>query len=282
MTISKDHIVAYYDQCQSDYSLFWDLERSRALHAGYWDASTRSLADALQRENEVLAEMAAIKASDKVLDAGCGVGGSACFLAEKYSCHVTGISLSQRQIQDARSYAAKKHFAITPEFIVADFTQTPFGDASFDVIWGIESICHAQDKAAFAREAYRLLKPGGRLVVADGFALRSHFEKKDSQNMRRWLYGWGVDALETVAAFHTHLAEAGFQAIRSQDITDHVRPSSRRLYWISMPALLYSKIGQWLGWRTALQTENIRAAYYQYTTLQKGLWHYTIFTAQKN
>lgn len=281
MTISKDHIVDYYDQCQSDYSLFWDLERSRALHAGYWDSTTHSLADALRRENEILAEMVGVKASDKILDAGCGVGGSSCFLAEKYSCQVVGISLSQRQIEDARAYVVKKNFFVTPEFLVADFTKTPFSDSSFDVIWGLESICHAQDKSAFAKEAYRLLKPGGRLVVADGFALKRDLNPKDSLAMRRWLYGWGVEALETTDDFERHLAQAGFQAIHCKDITDNVRPSSRRLFWISLPALLYSKIGQWLGRRTALQTENIRAAYYQHTTLQKGLWQYAIFSAQK-
>ena len=79
MRSKKSAIVEYYDTCEGDYRIFWDLDRSLAMHAGYWDSETKTLADALKRENEILAELAGVTSSDYVLDAGCGVGGSSIF-----------------------------------------------------------------------------------------------------------------------------------------------------------------------------------------------------------
>lgn len=271
-------IVHYYDSCESDYRLFWNLDRSLAMHAGYWDKTTKTLADALERENAVLAEWANITKNDAVLDAGCGIGGSSIFLASKVGCKVTGITLSERQAATARQQAEKRGVSHLVTFETMDFCRTHYPDAAFDVVWGLESICHAPDKGAFVQEAYRLLKPGGRLVVADGFA--KHIEdKQDAYKMGKWLNGWGVDALEDADQFKAHLEHAGFRSIEYRDITSHVMPSSKRLFWISFPAWVYSKAGEWLRLRTAVQTDNIRAAYYQYTTLKQGLWEYGVFTA---
>lgn len=162
-----------------------------------------------------------------------------------------------------------------------DFTQTTFSDQSFTVVWGIESICHAHDKSLFIKEAYRLLKPGGRLVVADGFAINEQYSAKDADHMQAWLKGWGCESLATVEQFRTYLTETGFESIDYRDITNHVLPSSRRLYYIFFPSYICSKIGEWIGLRKPIQTNNIVGAYYQYTTLKKRLWKYGIFTAVK-
>src|SRR5690554_5576689 len=106
--LRKEEIVQYYDECETDYRLFWDLDRSLAMHAGYWDATTRTLHEALERENAVLAQMAKISPGERVLDAGCGVGGSAIYLADKYKCRVTGITLSEQQVSKAKLNAGRR------------------------------------------------------------------------------------------------------------------------------------------------------------------------------
>ncbi len=142
----KEQIIDYYDTCESDYRLLWDLDYSHAMHAGYWDESTRSLREALKRENEILAEIVGIKKGEHVLDAGCGVGGSAIFLAQTFECQVVGITLSEKQVQAACLKANQAGVKDRVTFKVMDYTCTDFPSESFDIIWGIESICHANNK----------------------------------------------------------------------------------------------------------------------------------------
>lgn len=274
-------IVDYYDTCESDYRLFWDLDHSFAMHAGFWDDQTRTLAEALARENAVLAEFAEIVKGERVLDAGCGIGGSSFFLAQRYDCPVVGITLSHRQAKKATEHAKKLALDGLVHFETMDFCHTTFPDASFDIVWAIESACHAVNKKKFIQEAYRLLKVGGRLVVADGFALKETCTAKESFAMSTWLRGWGVDSLETQESFYRHLVASGFSSVKYQNMTSQVLPSSKRLYFISFPALIVSKVGEWFGQRKKMQTDNIRAAYYQHKTLKKDLWEYGIFCAYK-
>jgi tocopherol O-methyltransferase len=279
--MQKEQIIQYYDTCEIDYRLLWDLEHSLAMHAGFWDSRVKTLREALQRENEVLAEMANIQKGETVLDAGCGVGGSSIFLAQRYGCRVTGITLSAKQVQKASEYARKLAVEPLPSFQVMDYTQTHFEDSSFDVVWGVESVCHAQDKSLFIKEAFRVLKQGGRLIIADGFAIKDSYDPEDRILMERWLKGWGVQSLETINNFENYLKKTGFKNIAYRDATSHVIPSSRRLYLYSWPAWLVSKLGEYAGWRSKVQTENICGACYQYPTLKKGLWQYGIFYAEK-
>lgn len=281
MQLKAKQIVEYYDTCECDYRTFWDLNRSMAMHAGFWDSKTSTLSEALARENEILAEYAQIKPHEKVLDAGCGVGGSSIFLAKHIGCEVTGITLSPKQVETASQFAEKHSVTSLATFKTMDFCQTSFADASFDVIWGIESICHAEDKSRFIKEAYRLLKKGGRLIMADGFGSRENYSSEQSKEMGYWLNGWGVDALETQINFLNLLNKNGFCDAVYRNMTSFVMPSSKRLHWISFPAIVMSKVGEWLGMRTPIQTKNLWAAYYQYITLKKGLWEYGLLCAHK-
>lgn len=279
--MQKDQIIEYYENCERDYQTFWDLDHSMAMHAGYWDETTKSLREALKRENEVLAEKAGIKSTDRVLDAGCGVGGSSIFLARWYGCQVIGISLSQKQIQRARSYAFAAHVKPVPEFRIMDYTRTDFKEESFNVVWALESVCHAADKQAFSNEAYRLLAPGGCLIVADGFATHARYEPNDLLLMQRWLKGWSVGSLATQEGFKRNLEEAGFNTISFEEITTHVQPSSKRLFLSALLAYPFYMAGEWLGLRTKQQNDNMHAARHQFYALRRGLWQYGIFVARK-
>jgi cyclopropane fatty-acyl-phospholipid synthase-like methyltransferase len=282
MTQSKSNeIIQYYNTCEIDYRMFWDLDRSMAMHAGFWDETTRTLTDALKRENEILAEYAEIKAHEKVLDAGCGVGGSSIFLAQNYGCEVTGITLSAHQVDKARESARKHGVDDRVTFETMDFCRTNLPESSFDVIWGIESICHAPDKSDFVKEAYRLLRSGGRLIIADGFSAKDHLTVQDTIEMKKWLRGWGVESLDSPQMFEKYLMQTGFSHVTYRNVNALVIPSSKKLYWISFPALAMSKLGELFGLRTTMQTQNVLAAYFQHITLKKGLWEYGILLAHK-
>src|SRR5262245_28465643 len=122
MLVKEYHkkIIEYYAATENAYKDSWDLENSLSIHYGYWDNSVRSFPESLVRMNEVMMSNAVIAPDDQVLDAGCGVGGSSIYLASKLGCKVTGITLSERQKQQALSNARRKSVSALTHFEVMD------------------------------------------------------------------------------------------------------------------------------------------------------------------
>lgn len=277
----KDRMISYYERCVKNNRLWWCLEQSQAIHAGYWDETTHTLQQALNRENEVLAGLAQIQSSDFVLDIGCGVGGSAIFLAKAFGCKVKGIDLGESLIRAARKYAEEAKVKTLTEFEVMDYNSTTFPECSFDVVWAIESVCHAEDKERFIKEAWRLLKSKGRLIIADGFCVREDYDEMEKKMLSRTQQYFGISSYVSVDKFKRSLGECGFTDIYTKDISGHILPSGRRLYYYSFPLILWSKIGEYLGWSTIERTQDFKGYYYQYRPLKEGLAAYMIILAVK-
>jgi ubiquinone/menaquinone biosynthesis C-methylase UbiE len=117
-----------------------------------------------------LAGRAAIDAGMRVLDVGCGIGGSARHLAAERSCHVTGIDLTRDFIEVATALADRTGLADRVAFDHGSATELPYGPDSFDIVWTEHVQMNIADKAAFYGEIARVLKPGGRLLFHDIFS----------------------------------------------------------------------------------------------------------------
>src|SRR5262249_9800587 len=112
---TKAHMVerirTYYDETWGDYRWLWLSPRNYAIHFGYWDTGTRTHAESLLNMNRALAERIGLRPGQRVLDAGCGVGGSAAWLARTQGAEVVGITLVASQVARARRYAAAQGVA---------------------------------------------------------------------------------------------------------------------------------------------------------------------------
>jgi len=106
------------------------------------------------------------KSPKRILDVGCGIGGTSRYLAKKFpQAKVTGITISPKQIERATELAAEQGVT-NVEFKLVDALDMPFDDNSFDLVWGCESGEHMPDKKRYVEEMSRVLSPGGTLAIA--------------------------------------------------------------------------------------------------------------------
>ena len=136
------------------------------MHHGYYIPENRT--DHVQAQidliDEVLKWSGATNAK-RVVDVGCGIGGSSRHIAKKFGAQTEGITLSPYQAKRGLELAKEQGVEGQCNFQVADALDMPFKDNSFDLVWSLESGEHMPDKKQFVNELFRVCEPGGRIIV---------------------------------------------------------------------------------------------------------------------
>ena len=282
LTPSDRRLMSFYERVLSRSFLSTVDTASAAVHAGFWDGHTHGHREAVNRTNRVLASRIGLRPGERVFDAGCGPGASTVWLAQEVGAEVVGVDLSPGHVYRARRLAHREGVLGSAVFERRDFTATGFPDEGFDVVWAVESVCHTGDKSRFLAEAHRLLKPGGRLIVADLFRSARSLATEEEELLGRWLEGWALPGLATGVEFSGAARDEGFEESGFEDATAEVWPSFRRLHRRCL--LGYPVVGMLrnLGVCDEEKLAAVRSGMLQFEALGRGLWLYGIFTATKD
>jgi len=215
----KRRVIAYYlATTESAYLPNWagDL---LGFHVGISDDDARSLDDTFEKTNAYLADCAGLGPGTRVLDAGCGVGGSSLWLAQHRGALVTGISIVGRQVELARRYAAERGVDHLASFHERDMLDTGFDPSSFDVIWNLQAVSHVADIDACVAHFSALLRDGGVLSSFD-----HHRGKVEHQETERIACeGWALAPLRTAEELETVLLRHDFEQVETRDLGERAR-----------------------------------------------------------
>ncbi len=166
-----------------------------------------------------------------VVDLGCGVGGSLCYLAARLPIRGTGITLSPVQARLAMERVSALGLVDRVRCVEGDYTHLPDDLAPADLAFAIESFVHGPSPQRFFAECARLVKPGGLLVICDDFRRPSE-DPRAARAVERFVRGWHINTLLAADELHALSRAAGFEHVSTTDLTPWLeldRPRDRAI-----------------------------------------------------
>jgi cyclopropane fatty-acyl-phospholipid synthase-like methyltransferase len=216
-----------------------------AMHRAVWAPGVATRDEAFHhvedRVGELIRPHLDTNRAPHVVDLGCGVGSSLCYLAQRFPVRGTGITLSpvQARIAGARIRDAGLGDRVT--CIEGDYCALPASLDAADLAYAIESFVHAPDPGAMLASCARLIRPGGLLAVCDDFR-RPAAGRAAAGALDRFRRGWHVNTLLTPDEFTAAAAQAGFEPHSAIDLSPYLetrRPRDRVI------AALDTLVGRW-------------------------------------
>ncbi|KAG7673918.1 hypothetical protein KSW81_007097 [Nannochloris sp. 'desiccata'] len=166
---------------------------------------------------EEFSKLLHLSQDQNVLDVGCGVGGAAVYLARTYGCYVYGIDLSVNMILTALEQAAAHGNGDKISFEVSDATKRDLPDESYDAVFSRDVLIHVTDKPALFERLFKVLKPGGRLVITDYCRQAGDLSEEFESYVAKREY-----TLNTIDEYQKMLADAGFVDIVAEDRSEQL------------------------------------------------------------
>ena len=263
-------VGAMYDQLTGPIA-----EALGGLHLGYWDdpAKDQTFKAGNKRLTDLVTERLSLVKGQHILDIGCGVGKPAADIATAYDVRITGITVSNHQVELAQAQLGNgiQPGQVSVQF--ADAMDLPFADASFDGAYAIESLCHMHGKGAAFAHAARVLRPGGRLVIADLF-LDGPIDGPDSEILARAWEVFQISTVPTADQYRNLLQRAGLSIIEFTNIRHNVF----RSYEVAQER--FREVGPSLGPEVEEKLHNIASVLEQLSSIKH--LSYALITAARD
>ncbi len=243
-TMSHEHKVReFYDSAVHCYQSIMGY----TWHHGDPGAEAKGLSvlEAAQVLEEKVLAQSGIQAGGRALDFGSGVGGPTLYMAKLSSAYFVGLSNNEVLSQRARERAAELGLSDKVSFLTTgddDYKSLlAFADNSFDAVTFYESVCHLPDKAAFFRAAFRILKPGGRLVGID-WLQRPFGEHQTDEQISKFMQPVNeyirIPWHGTLGGYKKMIEDAGLRVTVATDMFEGVKcwgstPNAERPQWLN-------------------------------------------------
>lgn len=271
-------IRQFYDQSTHLWLDTW----GEHMHHGHYGRDGQLQKDRRQAQVDLIEELLAwgnIHSAKQILDAGCGVGGSARFLASRFHGRVLGVTLSPVQVEAGNRLTQLAGLENQVEIRMQDMMSLRADDGPFDLIWSMESAEHIADKKGLLEKFYRLLVPGGRLIMVTWCHrnLPPALTEGEKKLLGKLYRIYHLPPMVAPEALHRLSEMTGFQNVVTADWSNAVAP-----FWkdVIRSALDVQNLGLLLrtGWSTL---KGAWAMQYMKKGYQQGLIRYAVLQAEK-
>ncbi len=248
-------VGAYFDLVTDDSRRFYGDN----FHFGYFANGDETLAEAHDAHTDLVAALAQLRAGQRVLDIGCGLGAPGVRMARLYGCEIIGINISREQVRQGREMIARQGMSHRVEIGCGDARKLCFADASFDAIVCVEvagDICVREvDKRTLVDGMFRVLRPGGRVGFSD-LALHSPPLRADRRVLRSIFYD---DGSNLVTDWSAVFSEQGFTVSGYRCVLEQTMPTWEhvRSIYAGRDSELARRYGRSIARRTCAQIERL-------------------------
>ena len=276
----QQKVIDYFTSIESRWG--YSLLLKGVKHFGYYPVGQEniSMREAQRLMVEKLYEELSLPSHSFLLDAGCGEGEVALYLADKYGYQIKGVDLLDVSIEKARKKQSVRRLEDKVEFQVMDYTDSDFSDGTFDGIYTMETLVHVPDYKKALQEFYRVLEPKGKLVLFEySICPLEHIPLETRKILQIIIEESGMHSLPYFlhGKFPEILQETGFTNVSVENITQQVTPMLKRFHQLAFIPYKFIKL---FGLQRRFVNATAGAEGYENLS-KKDYWRYNIVTASK-